>query len=367
MILRVLSILSLVFAFSCVRQSEQLQQEKQMAVSLTLEQANHLAKLPIKCIQNEYPNKLGQTLKDSSELGRPKDLHPAFYGCFDWHSAVHGHWMLVKLLKAYPELEGREEIINMLNTNISKYNIEKEIKYFNRSTEKSYERTYGWAWLLKLTEELHTWENEGARVLESNLQPLTDLIVERFMDFLLRLYYPIRVGEHTNTAFGLAFAWDYANTLGHSDFKELIEKRAREFYINDVDCPISWEPSGYDFLSPCLEEADLMRRVLSEEEYLVWLAKFLPQVMSADFDLEPGIVTDREDGKLVHLDGVNFSRAWCLYGISLASENLNHLIPLANKHINYSLKNITDGAYEGEHWLASFAIFALSESTNKSK
>ncbi len=361
MMLRLSFLLSFILILSCTNQSNESVHTKSTNIDLTLEQANKLAMLPIKCIQNEYPNKLGQTLSDSVDLGNPKALHPAFYGCFDWHSAVHGHWMLVKLLKEFPELNAKDEIINLLNTNLSKQNIEKEVDYFQRSTEKSYERTYGWAWLLKLAEELHTMDTEYARALESNLKPLTDLIVDRFMDFLPRLHYPIRVGEHTNTAFGLSFAWDYAKTLGQSEFKGLIEKRAREFYMNDINCPLTWEPSGYDFLSPCLEEADLMRRVLNKVEYSEWLVDFLPQITSTDFKLEPGIVSDREDGKLVHLDGVNFSRAWCLYGISTTSKNLTHLRSVADKHIAFSLGSITDGAYEGEHWLASFAIYALSE------
>lgn len=246
-------------------------------------------------------------------------------------------------------------------------NILKEVEYFRKETETSYERTYGWAWLLKLSEELYTWEDEAAKDLMSNLQPLTDLIVERFLDFLPKLNYPIRVGEHTNTAFGLSFAWDYAKTTHNQELKALISQKAQVFYLNDVNGPLAWEPGGYDFISPCLAEADLMRRVLPQEDFAAWLHKFLPQLFSQDFDLLPGEVSDRTDGKLVHLDGLNFSRAWCLYGISSSLGNNEHLNDIAERHINYSLKSITNGAYEGEHWLASFAIYALSEANEQTE
>jgi len=291
-------------------------------------------------------------------------LHPTFYGCFDWHSSVHGHWSLVSLLKQFPELENADEVKQMLLTNISKENIEKEVAYFYGKHNKSYERTYGWAWLLKLAEELHTWDDETARVLERNLQPLTDLIAQKYIDFLPKLNYPIRVGEHTNTAFGLTFAWDYAKTVGNIPLREMIEKRSKEFFLNDVDCPIAWEPSGYDFLSPCLQEAAIMKRVLSKEEFVSWFGKFLPQLRDKNYDLAVGEVSDRSDGKLVHLDGVNFSRAWSLFTIVKDMPEYSHLKNIANKHINYSLPNLVGDSYEGGHWLGSFAIYALNTSQN---
>jgi len=226
---------------------------------LTLAEANRLASLPLHCMQEEYPNKLNQTIGSEEDLQSPKVLHPAFYGCFDWHSSVHGHWSLVSLLKQFPNLENSEEIREKLAENISKENIEIEILYFKGKYNKSFERTYGWAWLLKLAEELHTWNDPLARELEMNLQPLTDIIVQGYLDFLPKLNYPIRVGEHTNTAFGLTFAYDYAKTVENTALKSLIEQRAKDFYLSDENCPISWEPSGFDFLSPCLEEADIMR------------------------------------------------------------------------------------------------------------
>ncbi len=329
------------------------------STQLTLVEANRLAGLPLKCMQKEYPNKLNQVLKDSTDLAGPEALHPAFYGCFDWHSAVHGHWMLVELLRRFPQLEAAAAIRQKLAENISAEHIAAEVAYFEHPMAKSFERTYGWAWLLKLAEALHLWDDPLARELEQNLQPLTDLLVQRYLDFLPRLNYPIRVGEHTNTGFGLAFAWDYAHTVGADSLQQLIEARARDFYASDAACPLSWEPSGYDFLSPCLEEADIMRRVLPETEFRTWFKAFLPQLADPDFRWAPGEVSDRKDGKLVHLDGVNFSRAWCLYGIANDLPEYGHLRQLAAAHLNYSLPNIVDGDYEGEHWLASFAIYAL--------
>lgn len=328
-------------------------------VLLTLAQAKQLVALPMACLQTEYPNKLGQTLGSSEDMGEPNQLHPAFYGCFDWHSSVHGHWSLVKLLKAFPQLEESDLIRQMLTENISAVNIMTELAYFEGEHSLSYERTYGWAWLLKLAEELHTWDDPLAVELSQNLQPLTDLIVQRYIEFLPKLKYPIRVGEHTNTAFGLSFAWDYATAIQHSALQTAIASRAREFYWNDTECPLNWEPSGYDFLSPCFEEIDLMRRILEEDEFEQWVSGFAPQLKSEDFQLEVGEVSDRTDGKLVHLDGLNFSRAWVLYGLAHQYPKYKHLIQIANEHVEYSLPNLVNDGYEGGHWLSSFAIYAL--------
>ena len=334
---------------------------------LDLEQANRLVSLPLNCIQQEYPNKLGQVLRDSSSLASPRRLHPAFYGCFDWHSSVHGHWMLVKLLKTFPHLDRAQEARDKLRENITAANIEGELLYFNRPEEKSFERTYGWAWLLKLAEELETWEDPLGQELAVNLRPLAQVLVSRYLEFLPKLNYPIRVGEHTNTAFGLTFAWDYAVYTNHQELQDLIRDRAISFYQQDEDCPITWEPSGYDFLSPCLEEIDIMRRVLDPEEFISWLDRFMPNLEKASFSLSPGEVSDRSDGKLVHLDGVNFSRAWCLYGLAANYPQYQHLKNLAHQHVNYSLPSIVDGGYEGEHWLASFALYALNSQIDASR
>jgi len=332
------------------------------AQELTLEQANHLASLPLKCLQQEYPNKLGQMLLDSTEIQSPKQLHPAFYGCFDWHSSVHGHWSLVFLLKRYPNLANRELIIQKLKTNLSKANIQVEMDYLNKKHEKSFERMYGWTWLLKLQLELETSAEPFAQELAQNLKPLSEIIVDRYIEFLPKLLYPVRVGTHTNTAFGLTFAWDYAVHSKNQLFQQAIRDNAVRMFANDENCPFTWEPSGTDFLSPCLEEMALMQRVLPEVDFMVWLKKFAPQLFSKKFTWEVARVSDRTDGHLVHLDGLNFSRAWNFYRlIDQYPKPFAHLKPLADLHFNFSLPAVVDGNYEGEHWLASFALRAFEE------
>lgn len=328
-------------------------------ITLNLEQAENLISLPLHCIDVEYPNKLGQTLSGPNDLTGPKELHPSFYGCFDWHSAVHGHWSIVYLLKHYPDVDPTGVNLKTLKAHINSQNIKEEVAYFNKKHNKSYERMYGWAWLLKLSEELYTWDHPDAKALYNELLPLTDVIIKGYINYLPKLNYPIRVGTHTNTAFGLTFAWDYANAVNHGQLKDLIEQRAKEFYLTDQSCPITWEPSGHDFLSPCLEEADLMRRILDPNAFNKWLSEFLPQLSDVNYQLTPGIVSDRTDGHLVHLDGVNFSRAWCLYGIANTSDQYDHLKSIAQEHINYSIDDIIGDSYEGGHWLGSFAIYAL--------
>lgn len=331
-------------------------------VTLTLEEANRLAQMPLDCINVQYPNKLNQVLGSGEDLGEPQVLHPAFYGCFDWHSSVHGHWSLVSLLKQFPDLNRADEIREKLKESLSEENIRGEVAYFQKEHNENYERTYGWAWLLKLAEELHTWEDPLARELESNLQPLTDLLVEKYKEFLPKLNYPIRVGEHTNTAFALALAYDYAETTERPELKKLIEKRSRDYFMGDRDCPLEWEPSGFDFLSPCLNEIDIMRRVLPESAFRLWMDKFMPQLRNEDFTMEPAEVTDRTDGKLVHLDGLNFNRAWVLHGLAKQyPKRYKHLTGVANQHLSYSFPNLVGDSYEGGHWLGSFAIYALQE------
>lgn len=325
-------------------------------------QAIHLAQLPLKCIQQEYPNKLNQVLVGSEDLDSPKTLHPAFYGCFDWHSAVHGHWSLLYILRLYPEIESRDLIIEKLQTQLTKENIAQEIQYFEKKYEKSFERTYGWSWLLKLQLELETHPEKFAQELALNLKPLTDLLIDRYIEFLPKLNYPIRSGVHQNTAFGLSFAWDYAKFANNETLQKSIRENAIRLYAKDQGCPIEWEPSGTDFLSPCFEEIGVMMRVLSDNEFDVWLAGFMPELSDKNFKLEIAKVSDRTDGHLVHLDGLNFSRAWNLFALSnYNTKKFSHLLPIAHAHFSASLPSVVDGNYEGEHWLASFALQALEQ------
>ncbi len=332
------------------------------AQQLSLEQANKLAALPLKCLDKQYPNKLNQMLLDSTEIASPKKLHPAFFGCFDWHSSVHGHWSLVYLLKNFPNLNYRQEIIKKLQINLSNENIEAEIAYLSKNHEKSFERTYGWNWILKLQLELDTFNEPFAQRLALNLQPLSNLIVNRYIDFLPKLLYPIRSGMHTNTAFGLTNAWDYAVFNKNIVLQNVIIENANRFFAKDVGCPFSWEPSGTDFLSPCFEEIAIMQRILPQKDFLPWLKKFAPLLFTKKFDLRPAQVSDRTDGHLVHLDGLNFSRAWNIYHlVRQFPKTFAHLVKIGNGHFEFSLPTLVDGNYEGEHWLATFALRAFEE------
>lgn len=328
--------------------------------------ASHFASLAMNCIQKPYPYKPGHVIQDATDNPLPHILHPAFYGCFDWHSSVHGHWMLVRLLKLFPEMDNAQSIQNALKANLTEENLDLEAAYFHRNDTKSFERTYGWVWLLKLAEELHGWDDPEGVMWRENIKNLEATIVQRYIDFLPKQEYPIRTGEHPNTAFGLTFAWDYAKKIGNDRLRMIIEERAKDYFLKDQNCPASWEPGGADFLSPCLEEADLMRRILPIEEYREWLHHFLPGIEEAKpFNLyKPVSVSDRTDPKIVHLDGLNLSRAWCLYGIRNAlyssKDNGTIIEQAANAHLKATLPHITSGDYVGEHWLGSFAVYALS-------
>ena len=335
-------------------------------LSLTEAQASHFAKLALKCVQKEYPNKLDHVNNDADDVRSPKAMHPAFYGCFDWHSTVHGHWMLVHLLKVFPGMPEAKEIRRALNSNLSEKNIAGEVAYLKQANRASFERTYGWAWLLKLAEELRGWNDEDGRHWSRNLQPLADALVEKYLAFLPKQNYPIRTGVHPNTAFGLEFALDYARAAGDKKLETLISERSRTYYGHDVNYPAAWEPGGEDFFSPALIEADLMRRVMSKSEFAAWFHRFLPGIGRNQPKqlLQPAVVTDRTDPKLVHLDGLNLSRAWCMRSIAAAlppnDPARKILARAATAHANAALPFIASGNYEGEHWLASFAVYMLT-------
>ncbi len=335
-------------------------------LSLTQTEASHFAGLAMKCIQKEYPNKLDHVNNDADDVRSPRAMHGAFYGCFDWHSSVHGHWMLVHVLRLFPGLPEAREIRAALNANLDAKNISGEVAYLGQANRASFERTYGWAWLLKLAEELHGWNDEDGRRWSQNLQPLADALAEKYLSFLPKQTYPIRTGVHPNTAFGLAFALDYARAVGNQKLADLIVERSRTYYANDRNYPAAWEPGGEDFFSPALIEADLMRRVMSQTEFAGWFRRFLPGTTRGEPKalLQPAIVTDRTDPKLVHLDGLNLSRAWCMRSIAMALPRNDParrvLVRSALAHAQVTLPHVSSGNYEGEHWLASFAVYLLT-------
>jgi len=331
---------------------------------LTQEGAEHFAELAFSCVVQEFPNKTGHVQVDSNDLRQPSDYHPAFYGCFDWHSAVHGHWMLVKLLKEYPDMAQAAAIREVINNHLTSDKILVELDYFKQTYNRSFSRTYGWAWLLKLAEELYTWNDEQGQRWYFNLKPLSDYIAEMFVDFLPKLVFPNRTGVHANTAFGLSFALDYARTLKNDFFENSIVYHSLKYYLKDENCPAQWEPGGTDFISPCLMQAELMSKILPNKEFEVWLDIFLPGLKNEQPEIlfSPLSVTDRSDGHLVHIDGLNLSRAWCFLNIaSVVRDSVlrQRLITAAEQHLAKTIPLIADGDYMGEHWLASFAIYAL--------
>jgi hypothetical protein len=338
--------------------------------SFTEKQASHFAALAMKCVAREYPNKPEHVINNPSEVKSPQALHPAFYGCYDWHSSVHGHWMLIRLLKTFPNLPESSQIRAALNANLTAENIEAEVVYMKQPNRQSFERTYGWAWALKLAEELHAWNDPDGKRWSENVKPLAELLSKSYRNFLPKQTYPIRTGVHPNTAFGLAFALDYAKTTGDSELETLLNERSRTYFGRDINYPGAWEPGGEDFFSAALMEADLMRRVMKPAEFAMWFRRFLPGVAkgSPAALLQPAIVSDRSDPKLVHLDGLNLSRAWCMRSIARALPAGDParvaLTESANKHAAAALAHVASGDYAGEHWLASFAVYLLSTTEN---
>jgi hypothetical protein len=366
---KLISIALLAFSLVAITEQSAAPQPKPDQLSLTPQQASHFASLALKCVQKEYPNKPDHVANDANDMRSPRVMHGAFFGCFDWHSSVHGHWMLVHLLRLFPTLPEARDIRAALNANLSVENIRGENAYLLQQNRASFERTYGWAWLLKLAEELRDWNDEDGKRWSQNLQPLADAFAEKYLRFLPKQTYPIRTGVHPNTAFGLAFALDYARAVGNQKLAALIVERSRTYFARDVNYPAAWEPGGEDFFSPALMEADLMRRVMSKTEFAGWFHRFLPDITRGEPKalLQPAIVTDRTDPKLVHLDGLNLSRAWCMRSIAVAlppnDPARKVLARAAAAHTQASMPHVASGNYEGEHWLASFAVYLLTRTS----
>ena len=329
------------------------------------------ARLALDCVHREYPNKIGHVMNSAEDARTPSSLHPVFYGCFDWHSSVHGHWLLVRLLRTGedgnlpPEL--RLEIVNALNQSFTAEAVAEEVAYFEAEGRKAYERPYGSAWLLQLTAELREWEDPLADKWLEILKPLEAAIVAQLKSWLPNLAYPIRLGTHNQSMFAFGLIIDWARTAEDSGMEHMIRSKTLDFHLRDRNCPLAYEPSGEDFLSPCLMEADLMRRVMSVKDFAAWLEEFLPQIPhdgSSDW-LQPGVVKDPTDGKLVHLDGVNLSRAWNLENIAAALPPEDPRRPAleasARVHATAGIATVSAEHYEGSHWLASFATYLVTK------
>ena len=328
--------------------------------------AGRFAKLALACVHKEYPNKIAHVLSSDADAKPPRALTPAFYGCFDWHSAVHGHWLLVRLVRLHPDAPFAAEARAALATSLTEERIAVEVDYLKHASRPSFERPYGLAWLLQLAAELRSWDDPQGRQWAAAIAPLETVAASKLKTWLPKLHYPIRVGEHDQTAFAFGLIWDWADIAKDAPMKALLVDAAQRFYRGDRDCPLVYEPSGQDFLSPCLAEADFMRRVLTSEEFPKWLGEFLPQIprkAGAEW-LTPGVVTDRADPKLGHIDGLNLSRAWMLEGIARGlkpgDKRIPALLAAAASHRTAALPAVTGEHYEGGHWLGTFAVYLTS-------
>lgn len=329
--------------------------------------AERFASLALACVHKEYPNHISHTLNSDADVAPPRKLTPAFYGCYDWHSSVHGHWLLVRLIRTFPDAPFVPAAREALRQSLTAENLTQEAAYLQGQGRSSFERPYGLAWLLQLTAELREWDDPQAKEMASNLRPLEEVALQRLSTWLPKLSNPVRIGEHDQTAFGLGLMLDYARSVGNQKFADLLVSKANQFYLNDKNCPLAYEPSGEDFLSPCLGEADVMRRVLPAGDFAKWLKAFLPQVpTSGGAWLQPVVSPDPSDPKLAHLDGLNLSRAWMLQGIAASLPKNDKRLPgieaAANAHEQAGLAAVTGEHYEGGHWLGSFAVYLVTKS-----
>ena len=327
--------------------------------------ATRFANLALTCVHKEYPNHISHTMNSDADSAPPHKLTPAFFGCFDWHSSVHGHWLLVRLVRTFPNASFVSTAREALRQNLTAENITQEAAYLRGSGRASFERPYGLSWLLQLVAELREWDDPQAKEMAANLRPLEQAVLERLSTWLPKLANPVRIGEHDQTAFGLGLMLDYGRNNSDQRFADLIVSKAKQFYLNDKNCPLEYEPSGEDFLSPCIAEADLMRRVLPSDDFAGWLRTFLPQISEHGKQwLQPVVSPDPSDPKLAHLDGLNLSRAWMLKGIASALPRNDSRLPAirsaAEAHERSGLAAVTGKYYEGGHWLGSYAVYLVT-------
>jgi hypothetical protein len=329
--------------------------------------ASRFAAIALANVIREYPGKADHVPAGDADLLPPRLLHPAFYGSYDWHSCVHMHWLLVHVRRLHPALPQRADIDALLCRHLAPANIAAECAYLERPHAQGFERPYGWTWLLKLADELARSDDAAARRWSRDLAPLARAFVDRYLAWLPKADYPVRYGMHSNSAFGVLFALDYARDAGESALAAAIEGKARAWFERDRDAPVAWEPSGHDFLSPALVEALLLRRVLSADAFGAWLGGFLPGMSRREPAslFAPVKVSDRSDAQIVHLDGLNLSRAWCFRGIASAlaasDARAGAATEAAASHLAAGIAALDTDDYVGTHWLASFAALALSE------
>lgn len=343
------------------------------STGLDRETAEAWSRLVLRAIDQEYPNKPSVVVTGDADVLPPRTMFPAFHGCFDWHSSVHGHWLLVRLLRLCPEMATAAEVRSALDRHLSEENLIAEAAFFSRDEHKSFERMYGWAWYLRLVLETGEWDDPDSRRWHANLAPLEQVLAGRIKAYLPLLTFPVRSGEHPDTGFAVGQIIDYAQFRQDNELAELVKSRARGWYLNDRDYPVAYEPSGQDFFSSAWNEADAMRRVLPGGEFESWFGGFLPNLerQLADGTIEPVGVSDVTDGKLVHLAGLNLHRAWCMQSVAGSLPGSHKLRPALEKsaaaHLAAGLKYVNSGHYEGDHWLATFAVYAMTDVGNREK
>lgn len=329
--------------------------------SLTAELAERLAWLALECVHREYPNKISHILSGYSDARSPRQLTPAFYGCYDWHSAVHNHWLLARVARMFPDMAFARVARESLQRSLTPENIQGEVDYLAGAERQSFERPYGLSWLLQLVQELDEWKDPAGQKLAADLLPLEQLAIDRLESWLPLLPHPVRTGEHNQTAFALGLMIDYARHKKSASFLEWLIERAHHLYYRDKDWPLNYEPSGEDFFSPGLAEADVIRRMLPPPAFGEWLSGFLPRGLGG---MRPVISPDRSDPKFSHLDGLNLSRAWMLEGIAsgLRSDDPRAvtLQKLADAHAEAGLAALAGNYYVGSHWLGTFAVYLLT-------
>jgi hypothetical protein len=336
------------------------------AQRLSPQVADGFVRLALECVHREYPNKIAHVMASDADAKPPRQLTPAFYGCYDWHSSVHGHWLLVRAIRLFPDAPFAAPAREALAQSLTPQNIAVEAAYLKAEGRASFERPYGLAWVLQLAAELRGWDDPQARQWSAALVPLETEAAARISAWLPKLHYPIREGEHDQTAFAFGLTWDWAKSSNNAEMMALLQAKASDFYLQDKACPLNYEPSGQDFLSPCLAEADFMRRVLDPQRFAKWLTAFLPQIArdGATAWLAPGVVTDRSDPKLAHIDGLNLSRAWMLEGIAKglpdSDPRRRSLRASAAQHREASLAAVSSEHYVGSHWLGTFALYGAS-------
>jgi hypothetical protein len=363
---RLLAILAFVGCAAVPRTDRSAAVSDAPLVQLDDAQVEAIAAMALACVEQEYPNKIAHVLASDADARPPRELTPAFYGCFDWHSAVHGHWLLARVARRHPTTKAAARAREVLARHLTAERIAGEVAYLGRADRSGFERPYGLAWLLQLAAELHAWDDPDARAWAQALAPLERSARDRMLEWLPKLTHPIRVGEHNQTAFAMGLAIDWARATGDDEALAVLVERARAFHGDDRGCDLAFEPSGHDFLSPCLGAADLMRRVLTAPELGAWLSRALPAVRTDGTPfLHPVAPTDRSDGKLVHLDGLALSRAWMLDGIARGLPESDprraSLRATAREHADAGLGALAGQHYEGAHWLGTFAMMLASD------